>query len=555
METRAQYVTIGVFVLLVLAAAFGFVYWLYRAQDNSARVPIDIVFPGSVTGLSTGGSVYFNGIRIGQVGSIYFAKDGSPTVVAQALVDPTAPLKKDVRATLGFQGLTGVAYLQLSGGSTDQPSLFDLPAGQVPKIYADRSAFEDILEGARETLKKADDAMSTVSQIIKQNGPQVSATIQNVQKFSGALADNSDQIAKFMQEAGRVADTLSGLSSRLTGVVDRVQVLVNEVKPEDVDVIVGNTRKFTDTLANVGGQIDQVVDQVKGAATDLKSFTEGLNSTLDDVRAVVKAVPAEDVKRIVANVTKLSDTLAGSSEQISGFISNAREAAGNIDKVAQLVIDRSQQVDDFVSSATSMVRKIDTLAGDLQPSANNLQRILAAISSDKVRSIVDNVQSLTGTLAGRGGDIDRAITDVQKAADSARVFADSLAAQRGKVDDVANEAQQMVAKLNAAADKVPVILDKVDAMVEGDGKGLIAEATGAARSIRQVAETIQSTLPGIMSGISRFSGNGLNDLTGAINQLRQTLSTIQVAVQGLERNPNRLLFGGSDQPVYSPQRR
>ena len=67
METRANFVLIGAFTLAVLAAAFGFVFWFQNMHNAEQRVPLRIVFEGSASGLRTGGTVNFNGIRVGEV--------------------------------------------------------------------------------------------------------------------------------------------------------------------------------------------------------------------------------------------------------------------------------------------------------------------------------------------------------------------------------------------------------------------------------------------------------------------------------------------------------
>ena len=104
METRANFVLIGSFTLAVIAAAFGFVLWFQSLHATKARSPIRIVFEGPATGLRNGGSVNFNGIRIGEVISVKL--DNPRRVVALAMVENNAPIRKDTLVGLEFQGLT-----------------------------------------------------------------------------------------------------------------------------------------------------------------------------------------------------------------------------------------------------------------------------------------------------------------------------------------------------------------------------------------------------------------------------------------------------------------
>ena len=104
METRANFVLIGSFTLAVIAAAFGFVLWFQSLHTTKARSPLRVVFEGPATGLRNGGSVNFNGIRVGEVISVKL--DNPRRVVALAMVENNAPIRKDTLVGLKFQGLT-----------------------------------------------------------------------------------------------------------------------------------------------------------------------------------------------------------------------------------------------------------------------------------------------------------------------------------------------------------------------------------------------------------------------------------------------------------------
>src|SRR5436853_7524468 len=121
METRANYVLIGSFTLAVIAAAIGFVLWFQSLHTTKQRSPFRVVFEGPAAGLRNGGSVNFNGIRIGEVVSVKL--DNPRRVVALAMVENNAPIRKETLVGLEFQGLTGVAAISLKGGEATAPSL------------------------------------------------------------------------------------------------------------------------------------------------------------------------------------------------------------------------------------------------------------------------------------------------------------------------------------------------------------------------------------------------------------------------------------------------
>ena len=100
METRANYALIGLFTLAVILAAFGFVYWFSGGERGQTRQSIRIVFSGSVSGLSQGSSVSFNGLRVGEVSSLGLLPEDPRRVVAIAQVDSSTPVRSATRARL-----------------------------------------------------------------------------------------------------------------------------------------------------------------------------------------------------------------------------------------------------------------------------------------------------------------------------------------------------------------------------------------------------------------------------------------------------------------------
>ena len=120
METRANYVLIGAFTLAVIAAAFGFVLWFQSLHTTKQRSPLRVIFEGPATGLRNGGSVNFNGIRIGEVISVKL--DNPRRVVALAMVENNAPIRKDTM--VGLKPEVADRYpSELSGGMVKRVAL------------------------------------------------------------------------------------------------------------------------------------------------------------------------------------------------------------------------------------------------------------------------------------------------------------------------------------------------------------------------------------------------------------------------------------------------
>ena len=194
METRANYALIGLFTLAVVAAAFGFVYWFSGSDSGQRRQPLRIVFSGSVSGLSKGSMVTFNGIRVGEVTELGLAPDNPRGVHATISVATTTPVRADTKVGLEFQGLTGVPVIALEGGTQAAQ------AGAVKTLIAEPGAGQGMTQAARDALRKVD-------MVLSENSGALKDTIGNLKVFSESLARNS----------GKLDGIVAGLE-RMTGV-------------------------------------------------------------------------------------------------------------------------------------------------------------------------------------------------------------------------------------------------------------------------------------------------------------------------------------------------
>ncbi len=186
METRARYALIGLFMLAVILASFGFVYWLENKGGFSERAVYRVRFQGSVSGLLIGSAVLFNGIRVGEVTNLTLSADAPDQVIATIGVEPNTPIRNDTEVGLETQGLTGGAAVTLRGGTAGSP-LAPGEGGSPPMLIAAPLASQDWTQAAR-------DAFQHVDTILSENSESLHSAIANIDTFSGALAKNSDKV-------------------------------------------------------------------------------------------------------------------------------------------------------------------------------------------------------------------------------------------------------------------------------------------------------------------------------------------------------------------------
>jgi phospholipid/cholesterol/gamma-HCH transport system substrate-binding protein len=184
METRARYALIGLFMLAVILASFGFVYWLENKGGFGERDTYDIHFQSPVSGLLVGSAVLFNGIRVGDVTGISLSANAPQEVIATIAVAHNTPIREDTTVGIEQQGLTGGVAVTLVGGTSTTPLASE---GGVPTLTALPGVGQDWTQSAR-------DAFQEVNSVLEENAKPLNEAIKNIQVFTDALARNANKV-------------------------------------------------------------------------------------------------------------------------------------------------------------------------------------------------------------------------------------------------------------------------------------------------------------------------------------------------------------------------
>jgi phospholipid/cholesterol/gamma-HCH transport system substrate-binding protein len=245
METRANFVLIGTFTLAVIAAAFGFVLWFQNLHTTKARSPLRVVFEGPAAGLRNGGSVNFNGIRVGEVISVKL--DNPRRVVALAMVENNAPIRKDTLVGLEFQGLTGVAAISLKGGEVAAPPV-PLDEDGVPILTADPDALQDVTEAIRATLRN-------INRVVAENQQTVTNALHNVETFTATLARNSERIDDIMGKIDAVMGRADGVVAKTDNIMLGLDTLAGGREGGELFATVKSIRELAEDFDRRSGAL------------------------------------------------------------------------------------------------------------------------------------------------------------------------------------------------------------------------------------------------------------------------------------------------------------
>jgi phospholipid/cholesterol/gamma-HCH transport system substrate-binding protein len=219
METRAHHVLIGAFALLVLALGAGFAMWIGKAALDREWHVLRVVFDESVTGLSVGGAVQYNGIQVGEVRRLQLDPEDPGRVWATIRVGTEVPVRQDTVARLTFTGVTGVAIIQLSGGSPKAALLTgseDAPG----VILAQPSALAQLLSSSEDIASTTSQVLVRLNRLLSDDNMQrVARTLEHVETLSRAAAESEGDIRTLLSEAAtasrRLAELLDGAEATM----------------------------------------------------------------------------------------------------------------------------------------------------------------------------------------------------------------------------------------------------------------------------------------------------------------------------------------------------
>ncbi len=293
METRANYVLIGAFTLIIAAFLLLFGLWAAKYTSEKDWRYFNVIFDEAVTGLTEGGSVQYNGISVGTVDKLSLAPDDPRKVIAKVKLRASTPVKVDTHAKLSFTGLTGTAFIQLTGGSPAAPLLVGTK-DEIPTIITESSALQNIAETANKIVARLDKVLSD------KNINNIAKTLENLENATGAISDQRADLSTLIINA-RIS------SEKLANTLDTTNNAVNSIDRELVQKLPQLIAKLDSTLSRMdsaAGNADKLIGENRSA---INSFTQDglsqLGPTMEELRALVR-----DLRKISA---RFEDNPAG----------------------------------------------------------------------------------------------------------------------------------------------------------------------------------------------------------------------------------------------------
>ena len=287
MESKVNYAVVGAFVLVLGAVLVAGVLWLASGGAWQKKYNLyQSVVSESVAGLNLNAPVKYNGVDVGKVRRIQLDPGNPERVNLIFAIEHGTPIKVDTVAVLKTQGLTGIAYVELSGGTVDAPPLRAVAGNAYPVINTKPSLSARLENVLTTVLAKLDSTSASINALLSDdNRAAFTSALADIATVAHTIAARKDALDAGIADAARTFENTSRVTAQAGPVIDRLGRSAEAVEK------MGN--EVARTSASAGKTIDS-------AGTDLKRFGE-------------ETLP--ELERLLGELSVLSASLRRLSEQ------------------------------------------------------------------------------------------------------------------------------------------------------------------------------------------------------------------------------------------------
>ncbi len=319
MATRSEKVKLGIFLTVTACLLAGALAVLTGSEVWEERASYIIRFNQSVSGLESGAPVKQRGVRVGYVDSIRVSPKSVEQVEVRVRVQPGTPIKKDTTAYMNMQGITGLKFIELKGGSGDAERLE--PGGEIP---AGTSTLQELTGRASEIGIKFEKLLNNMLSVTRP---------ENREKFDSALRKTEKTITEFNEAANEIEEL-----ARST----REFIETNEQPLERALASVEQTSEnASSTLDHVDGLVDDL-NQIAREAQVPEAVAE-VRETNDLVQSRIEEMDADEaIDNVTVALKRLQHLLEQMSETIGQNKDSLRVTMQNLRSVSETLKDMSR---------------------------------------------------------------------------------------------------------------------------------------------------------------------------------------------------------------------
>ena len=273
METKANYVAVGAFVLACVIGLVVTIMWLAGVQYSQEYAYYQALFRGSVTGLGKGTVTRYNGIEVGRITDLQFDPSDPQRVIVTMQVQPSLNIREDSVASIDSQGLTGGSFVEITGGTAKSPLLVAKEGQRYPVIRTKQSTFAQLQQSAPEVVAKLNVAASRLNDLLNDNNRRAIAHIlANLDETTQVIARRSADIDATIAHANDTMAKLDDTANSLKPTIQQVDLTVRKY---------GKVADDADAFINGDGlaQLSDLIGESRRLVTNLSEFSDQLNRT------------------------------------------------------------------------------------------------------------------------------------------------------------------------------------------------------------------------------------------------------------------------------------
>jgi phospholipid/cholesterol/gamma-HCH transport system substrate-binding protein len=283
MENKAHALMAGLFTIALLVAAVFIALWLNR--DRVERVPYEMVTKLSIPGLNPQAAVRYRGLDVGKVDAITFDPKVPGQILVRFSVRPDTPITKSTYGTLGYQGVTGIAYVELDDDGSN-PVKLPSATNRVARIEMRPSLLDNIQTRGLAILNQTQEVAQRVNTLLSPDNQQAILTaFDNVSKAASAIETIPRQLqptlAKLPALTGEAQQTLASinkLSQDASKLTNSLNTLTAQLQGPQ-----GPVERLSSTAEQVSATASRIELEVVPLANEARSTIRALNRTLDSL--------------------------------------------------------------------------------------------------------------------------------------------------------------------------------------------------------------------------------------------------------------------------------
>jgi phospholipid/cholesterol/gamma-HCH transport system substrate-binding protein len=308
MESKVNYTLVGLLVILLLAATGGIIAWLTAATDTKVYDLYRVYLTESVAGLNPNAPVKYLGVDVGQVISIELNPQNPEEVELTLKIERDTPIREDTVAILKTQGLTGLAYVELSGGSRHSPPLKAKPDEALPVIPAGPSLLARLDNAFNTAFTTFNDLSAKFDKLLSDdNRTAVSQTLSHLDTLSATVANRSESIDRI----------LANLETTTAIITTRTDSIGKSL--DNLSLTLQNSARFSADLAPILGRLATGLAAVQEAAQTITRTGKGLDTTVQQSRQDLQRIASNtipQVNRLLYELGQLAEVMQRFSQEL-----------------------------------------------------------------------------------------------------------------------------------------------------------------------------------------------------------------------------------------------